>query len=106
MYDDALLDVSILLLLTNRYNKEILLHFCQQNGKKIAKLNILTKPAGNGLKNILGQKHFFGAYDENDPTSQMVHFQVPEGHFGLGTKKNFLSQNVFQAISSWFCQNL
>ena len=28
------LDVSILLLLTNRHNKGILLHFCQQNGKK------------------------------------------------------------------------
>ena len=56
-----LLDVSILLLLTNRYNKGILLHFCQQNGKKIAKLKILTKPSGNGLKNILGQKKFFGA---------------------------------------------
>ena len=55
------LDVSILLLLTNRYNKGILLHFCQQNGKKIAKLKILTKPSGNGLKNILGQKKFFGA---------------------------------------------
>ena len=54
-------DVSILLLLTNRYNKGILLHFCQQNGKKIAKLKILTKPSGNGLKNILGQKIFFGA---------------------------------------------
>ena len=52
------LDVSILLLLTNRYNKGILLHFCQQNGKKIAKLKILTKPSGNGLKNILGQKIF------------------------------------------------
>ena len=52
------LDVSILLLLTNRYNKGILLHFCQQNGKKIAKLKILTKPSGNGLKNILGQKKF------------------------------------------------
>ena len=51
-------DVSILLLLTNRYNKGILLHFCQQNGKKIAKLKILTKPSGNGLKNILGQKKF------------------------------------------------
>ena len=57
----ATLDVSILLLLTNRYNKGILLHFCQQNGKKIAKLKILTKPSGNGLKNILGQKKFFGA---------------------------------------------
>ena len=57
----SLVDVSILLLLTNRYNKGILLHFCQQNGKKIAKLKILTKPSGNGLKNILGQKKFFGA---------------------------------------------
>ena len=60
-YFEPVLDVSILLLLTNRYNKGILLHFCQQNGKKIAKLKILTKPSGNGLKNILGQKKFFGA---------------------------------------------
>ena len=44
------LDVSILLLLTNRHNKGILLHFCQQNGKKIAKIKFWTKLAGNGLK--------------------------------------------------------
>ena len=55
------LAVSIFLLLTNRYNKGIVLSFCQQNGKKIAKLKFLTKPSGNGLKNILGQKIFFDA---------------------------------------------
>ena len=48
--DQVKLDVPILLLLTNRHNKGILLHFCQQNSKKIAKIKFWTKLAGNGLK--------------------------------------------------------
>ena len=107
------LDVSILLLLTNRYNKGILLHFCQQNGKKIAKLKILTKPSGNGLKNILGQKIFW-CLGQNDPLGlslkmdPMVHFQAKsQKNSGLGTKIFFVPKLILmhfkQVLKISFC---
>ena len=55
------LDVSILLLLTNRYNKGILLHFCQQNGKKNRKIKDFDKTLWKWPEKHFGTKKFFGA---------------------------------------------
>ena len=56
--DGQKVDVSILLLLTNRHNKGILLHFCQQNGKKNSKTEDFDKTSWKWPEQHFGTKHF------------------------------------------------
>ena len=108
------LDVSILLLLTNRYNKGILLHFSQQNGKKNRKIKDFDKTIWKWPEKHFGTKKIFWCLGQNDPLGlslkmdPMVHFQAKsQKNSGLGTKIFFVPKLILmhfkQVLKISFC---